>query len=257
MPGLLTLLGEGSWWNGSIAAGGSVGDAGIVGYTFDDGDFRFWEPSSGFQFRGKMVIVDGAFVGKGRFFAPPGVPLEGGVAALDVTTVGYLSIGEWSDWSDIGLSGMWQAKDGQSGQFEINAYPPAYPDNIGLDDAARVWDVLGNGASQRGVIRIDEAGRLDGQYGDCLISGAVSPVAAGMYALAVEADVTNCPTSGHYLGYSRFDGEQFPNDTLVIAIDDGVHAELLILYQALPGVALTNEGKIDKRAAHEEPEMTA
>lgn len=193
----------------------------FVGVTTDSGEFRFLSLDTFGQFIGTFTVGGNAASGTGLGWAPIGFTWTDGSVLTSVSITATVTERQQ-------FNGSWSTGTNESGTFTF-AYSDTHQRTSSFLKLSANWFYTDGPYSV--TISIDQNGGISGSDTDgCLYIGDASIPDASVNTYAFEVTVMSCgPFNGIYAGLGVLDDETVQDDTLILSIDNGQVAIVLVM----------------------------
>ena len=212
----------GGLWYGTLTNDMNVVTEEYFAITADDGRVRLISVDSAVQFHGAVSVTGSNLSGTVRAFA------DEAVNWLDMNHVVDSTIAAEISQRDS-FNGTWANASTEAGTFEF-FYDALHEKDADTNLLEAVWtgyDDLGN---PNVTFTIDKSGSFSGQNEQgCTSNGQLIVIDPAYNLYEVQSEIANCAFAGSYSGLAFLGDVLAVNDALIISIDDGTHAILVIL----------------------------
>ncbi|MBT8088936.1 MAG: hypothetical protein KJO01_01880 [Gammaproteobacteria bacterium] len=193
----------------------------FVGVTTDSGEFRFLSLDTFGQFIGTFTVSGNAASGTGLGWAPIGFTWTDGTVLTSVSITATVTERQQ-------FNGSWSTGTSESGTFTF-AYSDTHQRTSSFSKLSANWFYTDGLYSV--TISIDQNGSISGSDTDgCVYVGDASIPDASVNTYAFDVTVMSCgPFNGMYAGLAVLDDDTVQDDTLILSIDNGQVAIVLVM----------------------------
>lgn len=193
----------------------------FVGVTTNSGEFRFLSLDTFGQFIGTFTVSGNAASGTGLGWAPIGFTWTDGSVLTSVSITAMVTERQQ-------FNGSWSTGTNESGTFTF-AYSDTHQRTSSFSKLSANWFYT-NGLYSI-TISIDQNGSISGSDTDgCMYVGNASIPDASVNTYAFDVTVMSCGLlNGMYAGLAVLDDDTVQDDTLILSIDNGQVAVVLVM----------------------------